>query len=212
MPEHIIWIILLGLPPAYTDSETWGRRSARMHDVASAIHTASSWATCSGDYRRTDDYPCDRRWARSQRDLALLLVTLAWWESRLARNVHEGRCQPWECDATRLANGTIYHRARSLWQVQRTSHVHGTEWADMVGTGERPTGIAAVVASRALGASLGRCRTIEGAIASYAGAGCTWRHAGDRALFWRRLRARSNSEHYTRMLTRASSRAGKVAK
>ena len=60
MSAHILWIILLGLPPAYTDGETWEQRSVRMHDVASAIHTASSWATCSGDYRRTDK----RRWAR----------------------------------------------------------------------------------------------------------------------------------------------------
>ena len=202
MSAHLIWIVLLSLQPAKHDGEAWPERMERMRTTARAIHTASTWATCTGAYVPTESTPCKPRWTRSQRDLALLLVTLSWWESRLALNVHRGECRAYECDATRLANGTIYHRARTVWQLQRTSLVRGTEWADMVGTSERQTGTAAVVASRALSVSLGRCRTIEGAIAAYAGAGCRWKHAGNRALFWSRLRTRSNAEHYTLMLKR----------
>lgn len=185
MLYDFIFLVLLSLQPSHGDGETWNERKARMSNVAHAIDTASAWSTCTGKFKVKK---CVRKWPESQKQLAMLLVTKGWWESRFARNVHEGKCKSYECDATKLANGMIYHRARTPWQLQKTSFVRGNEWKNMVGTDERSTGIAAVVASRALSSGYNRCGTITGAISSYAGTGgCRWSKAGNRALFWQGL-------------------------
>ena len=37
-------------------------------------------------------------WPGSKRELATLLLTVAWHETRLSLRIHDGRCKPFECD------------------------------------------------------------------------------------------------------------------
>lgn len=183
-------VVLLSLPGAYHDTETWQERSARMETVARAVDVASSRATCSAAYNVPE---CNRQWLGSKKDLALLLVTKGWWESRFAQNVHEGRCRPFECDAIKI-NGVIVHLARTPWQLQKTSFVRLGEWDDMVGTDFNATSTAAWVAIRVMASSYRRCRGIPGAISGYASARCDWPGAGRRYLFWQRLMNKTNDQ------------------
>lgn len=168
-----ILLLLLAVSPSYTDNETWEERSARMSVVANAIDDTISWATCTDQFKATEDKPCTIQWSGTKKNLALLLVTMGYWESRFAKNVHEGKCKPKECDPATV-NGVLIHRARSPWQIQRTSFVKEGEWVGMVGTELRPTTIAARIATRVFVSSIKRCPSMYGALSGYANMGCTW--------------------------------------
>ncbi|HOU93827.1 MAG TPA: hypothetical protein PLU22_22405 [Polyangiaceae bacterium] len=183
----VLVLLMLRLPAHHLDEETPEERRARVEVIAQAITEASARATCR-DAAPEDG--CVRHWPADERDLSVLLVTQAYWESRLARNVHEGRCRSYECDPyTSPLTGKIEHRSRSLWQLQLTSLVT-EEWDRLVGTSIEATRNAAFAASKLLGRGFRACRTIPGAISRYAGVGdCHWRGAAPRHRQFLELRA-----------------------
>lgn len=187
---QFITLMLLSLEPSYSDKETWGSRTERMELVAQAIDDASSKATCSDIYAIPS---CQKLWSGSKKDLALLLVTKGYWESRFAKNVHEGKCRPYECDAVVVAGQTRSHRARSLWQIQRTSLVNAEEYKLMNSSSLEATKMSANVATRYLSAGFNKCRTIQGAISVYGGAGCNWSGSNARFSFFTRISSKSES-------------------
>lgn len=178
----IILSMLLSLPPAYVDRDE-PDHDTRMQTIAEAIAHASDRATCSHAY---DDSRCQPIWTGDETELAALLVTKGWWESRFAKNVHEGRCGPQECDATRLRNGTIVHRARSPWQVQRTSYSESL-WDDIEGSDFESTRNAAWVATKILSDGKQRCRSNFGALSWYAVQKCSSRMAKNRFFTFEKL-------------------------
>jgi hypothetical protein len=188
--RELLLLLMLGLPAPYHEHENVESRRARLGVVAQAITDASSRATCS-DTRVASQ--CDKVWPGKQRDLALLLVTEAYWESRLALNVHEGNCREFECDPYRSSQtGKIEHRARTLWQMQYTRPID-SEWNHMVGTDLASTRAAAWAAAKLLGSAYRACGTISGAISRLSGNGrCAWSGADRRALLFEQLRLQAD--------------------
>jgi hypothetical protein len=184
MLHEAILALLVSLQGDLRDRETEEERLARMTTISHGIQYAVEGSTCS-DHPYED---CDREWLYSEHELAALLVTIGYHETRFARHVHEGQCMPHECDAVRMPGGGVYHRARSSWQMHRISLVRGDEWAEMLGTSLHATRTAATVAARILSFSAMRCGSIEGAISSYAtGTTCRWSGAAPRMRTYRRF-------------------------
>jgi hypothetical protein len=182
-------MLMLGLPAPYGDPEPAQERQARLTTIAQAITEASYRATCSQDYEVEE---CQRLWPGQPLDLALLLITQAYSESRLARNVHAGECRPYECDPFKSrSTGKVVHRARSIWQMHHTRPVHD-EWDRMVGVDEESTGYAAWAATKMLSYAYNACRSIPGAISRYAGwRRCDWPGAVRRTQLFEVLRQRT---------------------
>jgi hypothetical protein len=177
------WVLaaLLSLPPAYADREEPGR-DARLATISAAVAEVTARATCSEVYALPQ---CSPIWNGDRRELAALLVAKGWWESRFARNVHEGRCRPDECDAVKW-QGVVIHRARSPWQLQRTAY-SAPEWNSMVGIDYAATRSAAWAAAKVLAEGQRRCRSASGALAWYAAGRCTWSGAKSRAATYEQL-------------------------
>lgn len=180
--------MLLSLPPAYTDAEETGR-DQRMQTVAEAIAHAATRATCVDPY---NDPRCEPIWERSEVELAALLVTKGWWESRFARNVHEGNCKPYECDAVRTAFG-IRHMSRTPWQFQRTSYSQDL-WDKSVGVDFEATRNAAWVATRVLARGMSQCKNAYGALSWYAVNRCEWSKTKNRHSTFTKLMAQARTE------------------
>ena len=186
--------VLLSLDPSYSDKETWTERTVRMEIIAVAIDDASSRATCSDKYDIPD---CKKIWPQSKKNLAILLVTKGFWESRFAKNVHEGKCQPYECDSYRV-NGGVRHRARSPWQIQKTGIVTGEEYKKMSFATIESTTMSANVATRYLSVGMKTCNTILGTMAIYGGANsCTWPGVIPREAFYRSLNSKTDAQIFT---------------
>ena len=194
---QILLVLLLGLPAHHLDEESEDQRQARLEIVADAIVDAVDRATCQGRY---SDEACERIWPGAKLDLAVLLVTQAYWESRLAQNIHEGNCRSYECDPhTNPRTGKREHRSRTMWQIQYSSLV-AAEWDRMIGATPEATRAAAWAATKLLSRGYRSCRTISGAISRYAGLGrCTWSGAAQRAHHYEQLRLKA-----TRIAARAS--------
>lgn len=186
--RETLFVILLGLPAHRTDNEEPGARQERIHIIADAIVDASQRATCADAYASSDCVPV---WPLSTIELSALLVAQAYSESRLAKNVHEGKCRAWECDPTRSAyTGQVRHRARSLWQIHRSSPVE-SEWEHMLGADLASTKAAAWAAAKLLSRGYRACGNIGGAISRYAGIdGCQWSEADKRSRFYAAVRER----------------------
>jgi len=187
-----VTLILLGLGPSYGDKESWGERSARMEVIATAIDDAAAQATCSDKYATSS---CEKLWPKDKKSLALLLVTKGFFESRFAKNVHEGHCLDYECDSYKGSDGSIRHRARSPWQIQRTGLVNAEEYALMNSATLESTTMSAVVATRYLSNGMKACKTIHGAMAIYGGAtSCTWPGVNARESFYKTLFAKTDEQ------------------
>jgi hypothetical protein len=183
--------MILSLEPSYGDNEAWEARTERMKIVAHAIDDAANKATCSADYAIPS---CEKKWAGSKKELAVLLVTKGYWESRFAKNVHEGKCRAQECDAIVVA-GKIQHLARSPWQIQRApSLVSVEEYKQMNSATIEGTKVSANVATRYLSMGLNTCHNIKGAISMYGGAGCNWEGSAGRYSFFNTLMAKSEKD------------------
>lgn len=182
MSLRLLLALLLSLPPWWQDRAEPGR-AARLELVAQAMIYATDRATCTAE-----PSDCSPLWPPSQRDeLLLLLVAMAWHESRFARHVHAGRCGPHECGARRVS-GRIVHSARTVWQLERTALI-AEEWPELEGLEEQPTMLAAWAASKVLSRSRAHCGTTAGTIAMYAtGKRCRWRGAAERVRTVNRLR------------------------
>lgn len=187
MAQYVL-MVLLSLPASYYDKESFVERERRMEVVARSISDAAARATCTGRFEGRKE--CNRIWPGSVKDLALMLVTKAWWESRLAQNVHEGNCRKTECDATRVG-GVIIHRARTIWQMQKTGLVEPREWGTMVGTDLRSTRTAAWVAARILSRGKRSCHSNFGTFSFYGRSRCAWKGAKVRVLFFRKLKEKT---------------------
>ena len=183
---NYITTVLLSLQPPYGDGETWQQRSDRMAIVAEAIDDASSRATCSDKYE--SDKKCVRTWQKDKKSIALLLVTMGYWESKFAKNVHEGKCKKYECDPSISADGSVYHKARSPWQIQKTGLESKEEYAKMKSASLESTTISANVATRHLVLGMKQCGSIHGAMAIYGGASsCAWPGVSARETFYNDL-------------------------
>lgn len=189
----ILLVLLLSLPPAHSDTETVIEREARMSITAHAVSDASLRATCEGDWASSDI--CKRIWPESREKLAYLLVTIGFWESRFAYNVHAGQCKPWECDPIKLRDGTIYHKSRSVWQLQWLRHTSRSEWNQILGTSQTATTEAAWVASIRLSRAYRDCKSIRGAIGGYSGSRlyCAWSGAHQRFEFYTQLTKKADA-------------------
>jgi hypothetical protein len=64
-------------------------------------------------------------YARTPQEIAFT-STWAKFESGFAEHVVAGRCRRWECDAHKLADGTIEHRARGFCQLHERAA--GSDW------------------------------------------------------------------------------------
>jgi hypothetical protein len=181
--------VLLGLPAHHLDHEEPGARQDRLRIIAEAISNVSLRATCAEQYASND---CKPLWPLPTVDLAALLVTQAYSESRLAKNVHEGNCRAYECDPIRSAlTGEVRHRARSLWQIHRIEPIE-SEWEYMQGSDLQSTTAAAWAATKLLSRGYRACNSIAGAITRYAGVGgCEWSEAPKRARMFATLRQRA---------------------
>jgi hypothetical protein len=178
-----VLMILLALPAAYTDRNEENRHE-RMAVIADAITEVCVRATCEGAYEGPS---CEPIWHRSHRELAALLVTKGWWESRFASHVHAGKCKKDECDAVKTQYGVI-HLARSPWQLQRTSFSEDV-WDHMLGDDLSSTRNAAWAAARVLAYGMDQCHTPRGALSWYGAQTCQWQGAGNRYRTYERLMA-----------------------
>lgn len=170
------------------------RDEGHLADVASGIVGATLQATCSGDWASTDD--CVPTWRGRPEELAALLITIGYWESKFLARIGKGRCEKWECDAYKGLDGKIYHRARGYFQVQASTAITMYEWNNMWGSGEYRAFVASSTAARLLGRHHASCKTVQGAISGYATGGrCSWRQAGARMTTYKttldRLQVRS---------------------
>jgi hypothetical protein len=108
-------------------------------------------------------------WPGSKRELATLLLTVAWHETRLSLRIHDGRCKPFECD---------HGRARGLWQLHKHASLPRERWLTVAGLDEQSTQNGAAEAALALTRSRHMCRQrgsdwVASTISAYAGRGCS---------------------------------------
>ena len=187
--KEAILAVLVGLPPASDTTESAAILSARLETIAAAIESACLQATCHGPY--SDAAWCTRVWSGRREDLAALLVTQGWWESKFAERIGAGRCRSFECDPLVLRDGRVLHRSRHYWQLQTSSFVPRHLWNDLVGTEYEPTTLAAHAAAVVLGEGLKRCGSVPGAISFYAGGGkCAWSGMTTRVAMFRSVRSK----------------------
>jgi len=111
--------------------------------------------------------------------LAAELVAVGFYESGFTPRIQEGRCRSYECDKG---------RARSYWQMQRTSFSRDT-WDSMVGLDHEGILTAAQTAGTILLAGRKACRTVSGTLSWYATGRCYWSGARYRVKLVNRLAA-----------------------
>lgn len=109
--------------------------------------------------------------------LAAELVATGFFESGFTARIQDGRCRPYECDKG---------KARSYWQMQRTSFSRDT-WDSMLGLDHEGIVLAAKTASVILLAGRRACRTVTGTLSWYATGRCSWSGAHWRAKLVNRL-------------------------
>ena len=126
-----ILIMLMNLTPSNKDVEDSKAREERMGTIANAIGVASYRATCSGKWDLED---CTQLFKGTKEELGVGLVTLGFWESRFALNVHKNECAKYECDPV-VRGGKIFHRARTNWQMQYDKGI-AEEWPHMLGASQ----------------------------------------------------------------------------
>jgi hypothetical protein len=175
------WVLaaLLSLPRFHLDSETTEERTARLEIISNGIDDAASRATCTGSYK--EDKDCKTIWTGSKKELAGLLITQGFFESRFAEHVHEDRCRTGigECD---------HGRAKSVWQLHTGSQLSVEQWRALSGTTPESTKAAAWAATQALSRAKTRCGSTLGAISLYAtGRTCAWSQAPVRLKFLEKI-------------------------
>ena len=189
MLQQSLLAALLSLRPFHLDVETEEERLLRLTTISTAIASAAAEATCEG---APAEAGCQPIYAGNTRELAFLLVSQAYHETRFARHVHEGRCRTniGECDSG---------RAIGLWQLQAGAHLPKSRWQTLAGSYFDATRRSAIEAARALGRGLNYCRSTRGAIALYAtGRKCDWPGAEGRYKSYRNLLERFYSEVHSR--------------
>lgn len=190
MLKESLLAAVLTFPSWHGDEEPIADRSARLETIVEAIEIASAQAVCADGAQSGEDAPQDERsecvplWSGGRRELSFLLLTQAFFETRLALHVHQGKCRSHlgECDSG---------KATSLWQLQAGGHLPKARWERLAGTSLEATTRAALEAARALGRGRNYCGSVEGAVSLYAtGRTCKWEPAKKRVRFMKRLMAR----------------------
>ena len=181
MTLRVLTLVLLTLPPWWQDRKEENRED-RIEIIAQATEHATDRATCRGQSET-----CRPLWPPEQRDdLILLLATLAWHETRLARHVHENRCRRWECDPYH-SRGQLLHSSRGPWQVKRATLPE--RWEEIRGADLESTKLGAWAAARTLSLARRKCRTLPGAVSMYAtGRECSWKGTAERMTTFRKLK------------------------
>jgi hypothetical protein len=177
MLELAIYTVLMSLP--CSSVETLPEKEVRMHVIATAITHAVDRATC---YEH--DYTCDSIWGNGRVKLAAMLVTKAYHETRLDRDVHEGRCSRYRCGMHRdPRTGEWSPQSITLWQLERPPTMTVERFRALAGAGLPETYAAAWQATVRLAAGWYVCKSREaGAFSHYAtGNHCTWKGGGARS-------------------------------
>ncbi len=111
-----------------------------------------------------------RGWPGSPRELAALMLTVAYHETGFSLRIHDGHCKPYECDKG---------RARGLWQLHAHRSLPRERWLTLAGLDDAATRLSAQEAAYALVRSRRVCLSkIQGSdwvtptLAAYAGRGC----------------------------------------
>lgn len=150
--------LLEALPPSPADIEEPSiDRSYRLEVVAVSIDAAAEEHASSLAPVETRAY----------------LISLGWWETRFALNVHQRRCRSTECDAhPRYIDGklVVWHRARSPWQFQRWGYT-APVWDSYHGADIGSTMRAARLAAKVMIRGRLACGTPAGAFTYYATGG-----------------------------------------
>ncbi len=124
-------------------------------------------------------------------EMATMLVTLAWWETRLSLRIGAGLCKPHECDRG---------LARGLMQAQRTNDMTDADWDGLIGNTYEPLAASARHAARLIRGARRRCRSLElsqdwaaGVFSQLAGRGCVghFKTRHERVAMFRRLLGKS---------------------
>lgn len=176
----------LALPAYYRDREPPEDRRLRLETIARAVDIASARAVCASEAE------CKPIWPGTRRELAFLLLTQAWYETRLASHIHRDECGPHECDAYRK-HGKILHRSKSLWQLQASNLLPREVWETLGGTDLESTTRAAWYAAQLLARHRWRCARdtrhwVAPTVSGYARGGlCDWPPAAARARLWKKL-------------------------
>lgn len=175
-----IFAVLLTLPPPYVSTESQDAYRARMTTIAEAVDV------------ETKDV---RGWNLGQTQLAAILLTIWWEESRFDPLVHAGEQHPvWTSDKG---------KSRCMGQVQASGLVPTPEWALLAGTDLTSTRRCAAATVRVFVAQFRRCvpggqsaskASLARAIAAYGGRACRpepWAMARARTVetLLRRLRS-----------------------
>jgi hypothetical protein len=187
--------IAMSLQPWYEDqkAETHEQRGDRYATIAQGVTQTVEEVTCTGSQKTNKN--CTPTWRGNPERLGYVLLTLAYQESKFARNVHAGNCGRYQCDAYKDKNGKIRHRATSLWQIQSSGLVPPKEWKMLSGLDQQSTTMAAKAAYRIFVSGYRQCGSITGGISRYAGVSrCDWPRAEFRAHFAERLLRKA--KHY----------------
>lgn len=148
-----------------------GPTPPRATTIAQAVSEAAEEGTCTGQWAEFDW--CTPTWTGRPVELVVAEVAVGHFESGFQERIQAGKCFQWECDAKFAVGGKfLYHRARSYWQLQRTSF-SAPSWEEMTGVELIPTYEAARAATRVLGAGFKKCRSIGGAVSWYATKDCS---------------------------------------
>lgn len=155
---EVILSMLIALQPFHKDVEESEARKARMAVIAVSIVQATEEATCTGVFEKDG---CKPKFKGKPDELAVGLFTIAKFETRFAKHVHEDQCRPWECDAG---------RAKGLFQIHASKTVPIELWKQLGGTSQEATLLstraAAVMWSRAWQCG-SLARSFSGYITSY---------------------------------------------
>lgn len=205
--QNTIFALLLMLPSHKEDKiESDNDRTQRMQIIATAITNASRDVICNGTQ---DPNYC---WNATQQELAVLLTTKGWFETKYNKRLHAGKCYDQECDpiwkSTTDKHGktiktVVGWRARTSWQIHYQQFMSKEEWTEMIGDSERSTYLAALNAAKILAFGMNRCggysteNKIERAIAMYAtGKHCSWKGTKNRMYVYQSLMKKSQDESY----------------
>lgn len=146
--------MLVATQPFHQDKEAPEQRSVRMAVIASSITQATEEATCTGTFAVSD---CKPKFKGKSDEIAMGLFTIAKFESRFAKHIHEDKCKPWECDAG---------EAKSLFQVHVTKTVPREVWERLGGTSPEAT-LQSARAAAAMWSQAWQCSSLARAFAGY---------------------------------------------
>jgi hypothetical protein len=146
--------MLVAMQPFHKDKEVPEERSVRMAVIASSITQATEEATCTGTFATPD---CKPKFKGKPDELAMGLFTIAKFETRFAKHVHEDKCKPWECDVG---------RAKGLFQVHVSKTVPRDVWEQLGGTSPEAT-LQSARAAATMWSRAWQCGSLDRAFAGY---------------------------------------------